>query len=106
VSRSAPIHSPLASTRSVISRSIARSCLFISIACDITLRMQGQGISPSKELVAAVANLIKKEGMAKAVKRLGISREAASRVAAGLNVRPGTIALAEKNLAAPKGNGK
>lgn len=51
----------------------------------------------SPEQKAAILDLIKKSSVARVANALGISREATSRLVAGLEVRAGTIALVAKN---------
>ncbi len=56
------------------------------------------GHLPAPELVAHVAALIAKLGVMRAARDLGIGRESLARLAGGLHVRAGTIALAERSL--------
>lgn len=57
------------------------------------------GVIPSKETSSSVRALVSELGVTAASERLGIGREATSRIAAGFGVRRGTLFLAMKKLA-------
>lgn len=52
----------------------------------------------NEKLRSRLEMLLSVAGMPEAVKKLGVSSEALARLAAGLNVRAGTIALVERGL--------
>jgi len=54
---------------------------------------------PDPSLSAAVATLIERRGMVPAARALGLGRETAARIAAGLPVRAGSAALAAQRIA-------
>lgn len=64
-----------------------------------TLRKPRTGAAPSTT-ARAVKTLAEKHGVEAAASMLGCASETVARIAARLPVRPGTLALAEKNLAA------
>lgn len=57
-----------------------------------------KGVKPSKYIQQAVAKLLAEHPTSAVVKRLGVAREPLARVAAGLPVWSGTIAVLEKKL--------
>lgn len=56
---------------------------------------------PSYDFSTIVRGLVRRDGAPRTARTLGISREAAMRLAAGLPIRRGTLALATLRLAAP-----
>lgn len=56
-------------------------------------------MNETTSLAARVKALVDREGVSAAARTLGVSREAVARLAGGLDVRRGTVALAEKSLA-------
>lgn len=56
------------------------------------------GVKPDRELSSAVKSLVDEIGVQEAATLLGIGREATSRLAGGIGVRQGTLALATKRL--------
>lgn len=63
-------------------------------------------MNETTSLAARVKALADREGVSAAARILGVSREAVARLAGGLDVRRGTVALAEKGLdALDAGNG-
>jgi len=56
-------------------------------------------VNETTSLAARVKALVDREGVSAAARTLGVSREAVARLAGGLDVRRGTVALAEKSLA-------
>jgi len=58
-----------------------------------------QAPPPPANIVRAASRLAAELGAVPAARALGVSREALARLAAGLPVRAGTIALAERALA-------
>lgn len=57
------------------------------------------GVKPSAAISSRVRALVRELGVSAAAEKLGIGREAASRIAAGFGVRRGTLALAAQKLA-------
>ncbi len=57
---------------------------------------------PGGELQTAVADLLARVGIQRTARTLGVSREALARVAAGVTVRPGTLALIRQRLSETK----
>lgn len=53
---------------------------------------------PSPELKQAVRELVEREGVLRASQIVGLGRETLTRIVAGLDVRRGSIALAERQL--------
>lgn len=62
-------------------------------------RIPQEGITPSPSIKNAVRAIVDERGVAKAAAMLGIGREATTRIAAGVGVRQGTLALVERALA-------
>jgi hypothetical protein len=54
--------------------------------------------TPRPELATAVHRMVSADGAVRAAAALGVAREAAVRIAAGLPVRRGTLLLAEQAL--------
>jgi hypothetical protein len=62
--------------------------------------MSTRGVeAPSEEMQARVSKLLRRIGTVRATKMLGVSREAVARIAAGLELRPGTLSLVRERLA-------
>lgn len=56
------------------------------------------GVSPPSDIKSAVRDHIAEYGVTEGAVKLGIGREATARIAAGLGVRRGTLALVEQAL--------
>lgn len=60
--------------------------------------MKGKTVPAPRDLIVAVADLIHRDGIEKAAAYLGLARETVARVAAGVPVHPGTLALVREKL--------
>lgn len=67
-----------------------------------THRRPPLGIVAQPETIAAARELVRRLGTVRACEELGVSRDALTRLVAALGVRPGTIAVVERALSAPR----
>jgi hypothetical protein len=57
-----------------------------------------KSVRPTRDEQKKVAQLIEEQGIVKAAETVGLARETLMRVAAGLGVQPGTMALVREKL--------
>lgn len=60
--------------------------------------MASRGVIAPKDVRDAVARTINEHGIVEAAKKLGLARETLAKVAGGVVVAPGTIALVREKL--------